>query len=391
MLKTRMYNAPWAIRPDVLKCFERDWQEVAALAISADDFSFPAAGSVSGGVGVIDMTGPISRYNDFFAWMFGAATVEGMMDSLDLMMADPNVKGILLNVNSPGGDVDGISELAGKISAASKIKPVVAYISGDGASAAYWLASAASKIIVNDTASVGSIGVYAAYMDYSKALEDAGMKEVVIVSSQSPRKRPDLLGDEGRLQIQAQIDALAQIFIDTVARNRGRSSDDVATNFGQGDIFIGQAAVDAGLADAVGTYETAMAEFVKNKTNGGKKAMTIDEVKASFPEVANALMAIGAEEERKRIQAIAELETTENAELVASFKWDGKTSASDVALAILKAKKESMKKLAEARASDAAEIPSVDTTVPETTEADDVKTEAKKIADAANRNKKGGK
>jgi ClpP class serine protease len=144
-----------------------------------------------------------------------------------------------------------VAEVAAMIRAGTARKPIVAYVRDLGASAAYWLASAADEVAVASTALVGSIGVIGTVADPTKQ----SSRSIEFVSSQSPHKRPDPTTQAGGARIQARVDDLAAIFIADVARYRGVTPETVAADFGQGDVLIGQAAVDAGLADRVGSFE----------------------------------------------------------------------------------------------------------------------------------------
>ncbi len=151
------------------------------------------------------------------------------------------------------------------IRAASARKPIFAYVDDLGASAGYWLASATDRIVVAPTAILGSIGVVSALRDPSKT----NSKEVEFVSSQSPKKSIDVSTESGRAQVQEIVDALAAVFVGDVARYRGVSPDTVLADFGQGGVFVGQAAVDAGLADAVGSFEQTLADLGEEAAGRG--------------------------------------------------------------------------------------------------------------------------
>jgi ClpP class serine protease len=167
------------------------------------------------------------------------------------------VGAILLHVDSPGGEVTGIHEFGELIHQARGVKPVWAYVEGLGASAAYWLSSAAEEIVADPTAALGSIGVVMTVRDPSKTKA----ADIEIVSSQSPRKRPDPTTEGGRAQLQGVVDDLAGVFVATVARNRAVSEETVLAEFGGGGLFVGRSAVAAGLADRIGTFEETLAEL----------------------------------------------------------------------------------------------------------------------------------
>jgi signal peptide peptidase SppA len=213
------------------------------------------------GVAIIHVEGTIFRYANFFTDFSGGATVESLAQDFNAALDNPNVSAILLNIDSPGGEANGINEFAQMIYNARARKPIVAYVGGTGASAAYWIASAAHEIVADKTAILGSIGVVATVPN-----PDArGAKEIQIVSSQSPRKRPNPNSESGRAQLQATIDDLAEVFIDAVARNRETTADDVEMNFGRGGVFVGQKSVEAGLADRLGSFEEVVSELAAGK------------------------------------------------------------------------------------------------------------------------------
>jgi signal peptide peptidase SppA len=219
----------------------------------------PLAGTetvmVRDGVATIPIMGPLFRYANLFSAISGATSYEVLATDFATAIADPAVRAILLEVDSPGGEANGAGELSDIIYDARGPKPIVAYVGGFGASAAYWLASAADRIIVNESAILGSIGVRMALLETWMRDASQGVRSVEMVSKQSPKKAM------AQTDIQALIDNLAQVFIARVARNRGISAATVEADFGQGGVFVGQAAIDAGLADALGTYEALQAEL----------------------------------------------------------------------------------------------------------------------------------
>jgi ClpP class serine protease len=209
------------------------------------------------GVAIVPVTGPIFRYANLFSDISGATSIQVLARDFTAALNDPNVQTILLNIDSPGGEANGIAEFAEMVYAARGKKKVVGYVGGYGASAAYWIASACSEIVMNESAIVGSIGTIAAIPD--PAVEHAG--EVVFVSSQSPRKHADPTTEAGAADIQALLDALTDVFVTAVARNRAVSVETVLTSFGQGGLFVGQQGVVAGLADRLGSFEGVLAEL----------------------------------------------------------------------------------------------------------------------------------
>ncbi len=192
-------------------------------------------------------------------WRGDRASYEWIGAQLRSALRDPMVSRIVLNVDSPGGQVAGTDALAAEIFDARESKPVHAFVQGQSASAAYWLTSAAEEVFAGRTSMLGSIGVIWTFTDWSEYDANVGIKEIDIVSSQSPDKAVDPTTRTGRAKIQATVDQLAGVFVADVARNRGVSEATVVSDFGQGWVLVGEAAVAAGLADGISTFENVVA------------------------------------------------------------------------------------------------------------------------------------
>ena len=159
------------------------------------------------GVAVIPITGPIFRHANLFTEISGATSTDVLARDIQTALDNPSVRGIVLDIDSPGGEATGINELAELIHAGRKLKPIKAYGGGTVASAAYWLGAAADELIIDSTALLGSIGVVMSYLDTSVRDAKADVQRIEIVSSQSPDKRVDPSTDEGRAKVQATVDA----------------------------------------------------------------------------------------------------------------------------------------------------------------------------------------
>lgn len=254
--------SPWAIRPELMEIGrdivlrERAPDPKAVRTRDGRAVDGAAGVTIRDGVAVIPIVGPIFRYADFFVEMCGGATVEAMAKDLRTALESPSVRAVLLDVDSPGGEANGISELAAMIRAGTAVKPIVAYVGGDGCSAAYWLASASCEVVIDRTAMVGSIGVV---MGYPRKRDDP--RSVEFVSSVSPDKRPDVDTDGGRVVIQRVVDDMAAVFVASVAEHRGVSVETVLADFGRGGVLVGEKAVAAGMADRLGSFESVLAEL----------------------------------------------------------------------------------------------------------------------------------
>jgi len=230
-----------------------------------------------GGVAILPVVGPIFRYANLFTEISGGTSVSALARDFNTALNDSSVKAILLNVDSPGGEVAGISELAQMIFDGRKKKRIAAYADGMMASAAYWIASAAGEIVADATAIVGSIGIVAAVPNPEKR----SARDVEFVSSQSPKKRPNPNTESGKTQIQAMVDDLAAVFVDAVAKHRAVSTATVLEKFGQGDVFVGRKAVAAGLADRLGSFEQTVADLASGKRARGPRAtMTLADLES---------------------------------------------------------------------------------------------------------------
>jgi signal peptide peptidase SppA len=257
-------SEPWAITQPVLETIleiaERENAKPEAVAARlGKELQNTHTVTERDGVAVIPVTGPLFRYANLFTAISGATSYEMLAQDFTVALDNPDINAIILNIDSPGGEVNGCAELANMIFAARGKKPIIAYASGDAASGAYWIASAADQVVASETSGLGSIGVVAVYR--SAKPDKNAPTTIEIVSSQSPFKRLNPETDEGRSKLQVRIDAMAEVFVQTLARNRGIEAAQVLERFGAGDILIGAHAVNAGLADRIGSLEKLIAEY----------------------------------------------------------------------------------------------------------------------------------
>lgn len=138
--------------------------------------------------------------------------------------------------------------------------------------AAYWIASAADEVVVDDTALLGSIGVV---VEVAVRRADDGQKRYTFVSRNAPNKRPDIETEQGRAEIAKSIDALAEVFVAKVARNLAVDPEDVPAMGDHGGLKVGAAAVAAGLAHRLGSLESLITELASLAANPRKPSMTI--------------------------------------------------------------------------------------------------------------------
>jgi capsid assembly protease len=188
-------------------------------------------------------------------------------------IADPNVGSIVMDFDSPGGDVEGIDELASEIYQARKQKRITAVSDCLCASAAYYLASQCSEIIASPSSLTGSVGVYILHIDESAALDNAGVKITMVKYGENKGEGNsfEALADPARDHLQGLVDDYGRAFERAVARGRGITQSAVHSTFGQGRVFTAVQAVKVGMVDRVGTLDDAFATSALS-TSSGRRA-----------------------------------------------------------------------------------------------------------------------
>lgn len=258
---------PWAITPQglelVLAVVSRGTLTPNALE-QADGrpLDETRTTTIRDGVALVPVNGPLVARASWLDEMCGATSYSTIVKDVSAALDNPEVRAIVLQIASPGGQVHGCGEAAKLLAEARGRKPLLAFVEGDACSAAYWLASACDEVIAAESAVLGCLGVQVAYLDDQRWLEQNGLREVIITSSQTPAKNRAPTDDAGVQAYQQLVDDLATVFLDQVAANRGVSRADVDARFGQGAVLVGARAVRAGLADRLSTYEQLHAELL---------------------------------------------------------------------------------------------------------------------------------
>ena len=278
------------------------------------------------GVGVIKFEGMVCKRPSFWGWLFGGtASTQVAQEALAAALADPGVKSILLVVDSPGGTVAGTEELAEAIYRARSVKPVTAYASDMCASAAYWIASQASKLYANATAAVGSIGVYAVAVDLSRMYRNEGV-EVDVVKS-SPGKGSGVRGTQftadQRAELQREIDSLGNEFVEAVRRARP-----AAVAVADGRCFTAREGLSLGLVDGITTLADLMGQLVADANRWPPVTVTVDveapECEPEQPEAAaltssDGIVTPGAEQKEAPMSDTTPTETAGQAKALADL------------------------------------------------------------------------
>ncbi|MDH5528277.1 MAG: S49 family peptidase [Nitrospirota bacterium] len=359
-------DAVWAIREDALMTLldvtRRDNLSPEAVAKKLGrPLNNTFTVTVRNGVAILPVTGPLFRHANLLTQVSGATSYDLLATEFQRAVEDAQVRAIVLDIDSPGGEVNGNAEFADQVFAARGIKPVVAYVSGMAASAAYWIASAASEIVTAETGELGSIGTMGTYVDTLERDKQAGIRKVEVISSQSPDKNRPPTDKRGHALLQQRVDDLASVFVAKVARNRGVSEDTVLSNFGRGDLLVGQAAIDAGLADRFGFLEQLIVELqtkqggvaMSDTQNTGSETpdfqITAALVRDEYPDVAAVLtqsghdsgykegVTAGEQQARERIATILALPEAEGRDGLAKHIAFATTTDLDGARAMLAA------------------------------------------------------
>lgn len=398
---------PWAIAPDKKK----EIDEIYAAHMRREKIDLAAIEAAIGGplnnqqstdyqiidgVAVIEIDGVMAKKMNLFTKISGGSSTQMLSDTVQSAVDDPAVTAILLVIDSPGGAVDGIQELVSTIRNAAGVKPTAAV--GDlMASAAYWAGSAAAKVFLsNPLAMAGSIGVVATHVDVSGAEAKAGIKTTEITAGKFKRIATTYapLSESGEQSIKDKVEYIYGIMLGDIGQHRDvAESQQVHDQMGDGRVFIGQQAVDAGLVDGIATVSDVLAMLgagdiplrASTDTSGAvpptragnglhvratsesgvlsahtnspeitmadkDKIFSAEEAQvkvdaavasttAAFEASKPALRAEGATAERKRIQDVRAQTLKGHEALIETLAFDGKTTGEQAAVQVLAAER----------------------------------------------------
>lgn len=272
-----LHESAWAILPSEWARIARAVKDHAAgqhVAASGRGRTAGASQQIKG-VALVNMFGVIQQHRSWIMDFFGGVSTEAVGAEIREAALDPSVRAIVLNINSPGGGVQGVPELAREILNARAKKQVTAVANSMAASAAYWLASQASDLVISPSGSVGSIGVFASHEDYSKALDAEGVKvSLVSAGKYKTEGNPyEPLGEEARANLQADVDAFYGMFVRAVAVGRRVTNAEVLQNYGQGRMLLANQAVRLGMADRVDTLDGVIRQSLRIPAPRGARAI----------------------------------------------------------------------------------------------------------------------
>lgn len=243
-------------------------------AIDQSRLDYKASAAPAGGadrIAVIPLVGYIGAHARD-EWV--DTGIDAVSASFASAVADKSVRAVVMYVDSPGGTVTGVPEFAEQVYAARSEKKIIAVVDSLAASAAYWIASAATQVVMPASGEVGSIGVFMMHADASKALENFGVKLTFIHAGKHKVEGnfAEPLSDESKAYLQERVDTLHGDFIKAVAKHRGVTASVVREKFGQGRTVNGKDAVALGMADRIGSFGETMDRLTTQARNAKMRA-----------------------------------------------------------------------------------------------------------------------
>lgn len=225
-----------------------------------------------GAVAIVQILGVISHRANMFTDFSGGTSTERLASDIRQLAGDESVETIVLDIDSEGGNVEGVTELWQEIYKAREKKHVVAVANAMAASAAYHLGSAATEFIAIPSGSVGSIGVFHVHVDESKMLEEAGLKLTITKAGKYKAEgNPyEPLGEDAKDFIQSRVDEAYSMFVRDVAKGRGVKVSEVRNGFGEGRLLGAKEAKEQGMIDRIATLDETLGRLT---SKGSKPVM----------------------------------------------------------------------------------------------------------------------
>jgi signal peptide peptidase SppA len=280
-----VFSHPWAIEPEMLSTIadilakriageEPLRAEIEAALINRDRLPQPTSG---GGVAIIPVHGVIMPRGDALAESSGSTSLDSLSAQLRAALADSSVNTIVLDVDSPGGNVAGLTEFTHEVLAARAQKPVIASARYTMASAAYGLASAATQVVASPSATIGGIGVLNIHNDLSKALEQRGIKRTYITAGKykAEGNETEPLTAEASDVRKATADEAYGTLTADIARGRGVPVDTVRNGYGEGRTVSAKKALALGMIDKIETLNDTLARVRTAAPAAGGRAARI--------------------------------------------------------------------------------------------------------------------
>jgi len=303
-------RSPMLIDPVIAKQYAVDAEKFGFTDLIAQVFGEMPKPYKVGSYGIVPIVGPIGKGLTPFERMTGASDLNLVSDQIDAFLADSEVQTIVFHIDSPGGVVGGVEEVARKI--ANSSKPTIAYTDGMMCSAAYWLGSSADRVISSPSADVGSIGVYMNLVDVSQAYADMGVKAVVIKSSATPYKAAGLegtsLSQEQINYFQAEVDAIYADFVASVKSKRKMASEDAMKGQSMSGKVASSMGLLTGLADSLSSVLNA--PVPTNKGGMTAKKVSATSLKKKTQDIEEEVLALLTPRQKEMVDNVCDVEET---------------------------------------------------------------------------------
>ena len=279
LLLSEFLTTPWALMPERLQAMagvltrwsagkpptDETMFQIQSERVLRDTRKQMAAANAGSGIAVLPLYGVVTQRGNMVDDISGpgSTSTQQFTSALRQVLADDTVGQILIDIDSPGGSVYGVAELASEIVKARAQKPVVAVANSLAASAAYWIGCSASEFYVTPGGEVGSIGVWQAHFDYSKALEEEGVKTTLVSAGKfKVEGNPYVpLDPEAQAFMQSRVDDYYNAFIQAVAVGRSVTVDDVRNGMGEGRVLGADAALAQRMVDGIASFDDVLARM----------------------------------------------------------------------------------------------------------------------------------
>jgi signal peptide peptidase SppA len=293
LLLSEFLTTPWALMPERLQAMagvltrwsagepptDETMFQIQSERVLRDTRKQMAAANAGSGIAVLPLYGVVTQRGNMVDDISGpgSTSTQQFTSALRQVLTDDTVGQILIDIDSPGGSVYGVAELASEIVKARAQKPVVAVVNSLAASAAYWIGCSASEFYVTPGGEVGSIGVWQAHFDYSKALEEEGVKPTLISAGKfKVEGNPYLpLDPEAQAFMQSRVDDYYNAFVQAVAVGRGVSVDDVRNGMGEGRVLGADAALAQRMVDGIASFDDVLARMQAKVTGNAVRSQPL--------------------------------------------------------------------------------------------------------------------
>lgn len=327
---------------EIQRCIAEDWNCRSAVA------------NPGNGIAVLAVTGPTR------ASFWGAGTYTKLRAAIENALNDPDIAQIVMEINSPGGDVNGLFECCQYLLAAKEEKPIHAHVTGLCCSAAYAIASCCTDISTTQTSEIGSIGVFTQAYDEEEYLKKQGIISRIFRSKHAEKKNLSAFSEEGAKDIQEKIDFYEDCFYTVVSEGRRMDREKCIADFGSGSVFLAEEALERNMVDSIVSYDELIEKLsspdneeedegdddmdIANMT-AEQKAELFKALVADTPSLLAEAEGAARDAEKTRVTGLYALRTDDNKDIVDGAVAEGK-SANDIMGDLYRAEKERADKLA---------------------------------------------